>query len=226
MYQFLKKYYVVIGLSLGAITAFILPGILTQQTIFSNWNFLDWHFTDKTGAVGDTIGGISGPILNFIGLILIYLSFQQQSKSLLEDKARFEKGRNADLIMKLIEHFKSEVEEAPDIGTLFVHTVPKTDCQFSKILSDNKSIEQIGVIIGIAAYLKIKIEEENISENDRNIMKSLFVFTCSSKLSKKVAPLRALREKCKNCGKKHYDEFNSKELFELIENMYNKLDLK
>jgi len=35
-------------------------------------------FSEKTGYTGDTIGGIAGPILNIIGLIVVYFSLKEQ----------------------------------------------------------------------------------------------------------------------------------------------------
>jgi len=51
---------------------------------------LPWAFTHTslritsfmlTGQIGDTIGGIAGPILNFTGLLLLYLSFRDQQNA-------------------------------------------------------------------------------------------------------------------------------------------------
>lgn len=38
-------------------------------------------FDTNSGAIGDTIGGITAPFISFIGAILIYISFQEQVKS-------------------------------------------------------------------------------------------------------------------------------------------------
>jgi hypothetical protein len=64
-------------LIIGLLTAFIAPAILTSKWVAApHWYW--FHFDDKTGAIGDTFGGITGPILNFVGLILVYYSFKQQ----------------------------------------------------------------------------------------------------------------------------------------------------
>lgn len=60
----------VITLIIGATFVFITPMIFTS---FSLW----FDFTD-TGQIGDTIGGITAPIVGFVGAILIYLSFNAQ----------------------------------------------------------------------------------------------------------------------------------------------------
>ncbi|MCU0354625.1 MAG: hypothetical protein MUD08_12950 [Cytophagales bacterium] len=38
----------------------------------------EWLVFTQTGQIGDTIGGIVGPILNFTGLLLVYISIQKQ----------------------------------------------------------------------------------------------------------------------------------------------------
>jgi len=35
----------------------------------------------KTGNIGDTIGGITAPVINLIGAILVYISFKVQSNA-------------------------------------------------------------------------------------------------------------------------------------------------
>lgn len=59
-----------ITLFIGIIAAFLLPYFLTQFYLGVNYQ--------DTGPIGDTIGGIAGPILNIAGLIIVYFSFQQQ----------------------------------------------------------------------------------------------------------------------------------------------------
>lgn len=46
--------------------------VFTRPAIFDFFNF------NKTGEIGDTIGGITSPIINIIGSILIYVSFKAQ----------------------------------------------------------------------------------------------------------------------------------------------------
>lgn len=60
----------------GFFVAFLAPALLTRKWGAHLWPW--FHFNSETGVIGDTFGGITGPILNFVGLILVYLSFQQQ----------------------------------------------------------------------------------------------------------------------------------------------------
>jgi hypothetical protein len=73
----------------GIILIFISLYIFTRPAIFPAWDFT------STGQIGDTIGGITGPIINLIGAFLVYISFQAQieankiqSRALSDEKDR------------------------------------------------------------------------------------------------------------------------------------------
>ncbi len=61
-----------ITLIFGLFLLFIIPIALTRHSFWSIFDFT------QTGQIGDTIGGITGPVVNLIAAILVYLSFQQQ----------------------------------------------------------------------------------------------------------------------------------------------------
>jgi len=53
---------------------FIVPYLVTNKS----WL---WHYDDSTGVMGDTIGGIAGPIIGLIGVILTFIAFYIQYKA-------------------------------------------------------------------------------------------------------------------------------------------------
>ncbi|WP_426491369.1 hypothetical protein [Hymenobacter sp. 102] len=55
---------------LGALLSLVLPWALTH--FHSGISFAE------TGPIGDTIGGITGPVLNFTGLLVVYFSLREQ----------------------------------------------------------------------------------------------------------------------------------------------------
>ena len=85
-YEFLQKYINIIFGFLILIT-FIAPIVLTQN------GFID--FT-KTGAIGDTIGGLTAPFLNLLGALLIYSTFKEQIKANSETKKELARRENAE----------------------------------------------------------------------------------------------------------------------------------
>ncbi|WP_035558068.1 hypothetical protein [Hymenobacter sp. IS2118] len=90
------------------------------------WNV----YNQNTGVVGDTIGGIAGPILNFAGLIIVYYTLREQIKTnenqFEQIRAETKRAQNEsffDLTYKIIERFSETVErqkrlfaEIPEIG--------------------------------------------------------------------------------------------------------------
>ncbi|MBC3757513.1 hypothetical protein H7U19_03810 [Hyunsoonleella sp. SJ7] len=61
----------IIGLLLLVIVS---PALLTQISGIISFN-------SESGAIGDTIGGITAPIVNILGAVLIFISFQEQVKA-------------------------------------------------------------------------------------------------------------------------------------------------
>lgn len=59
-------------LSFGILLIFVSLYLFTRPAVLSSFDF------SNTGQVGDTIGGITAPILNLIGAYLVYISFQAQ----------------------------------------------------------------------------------------------------------------------------------------------------
>jgi hypothetical protein len=62
-------------LAIGIVLCVISPFVFTRQILFQGFDF------STTGNIGDTIGGITAPIINLLGAILIYISFQKQVES-------------------------------------------------------------------------------------------------------------------------------------------------
>ena len=60
--------FLIIGIGL----IFFSVYIFTRPALSDVWDFSD------TGQIGDTIGGITAPIINLIGAFLVYISFQAQ----------------------------------------------------------------------------------------------------------------------------------------------------
>jgi hypothetical protein len=63
----------VLTVIIGAVLSLVLPWALTHFA--SGISFIE------TGPIGDTIGGIAGPVLNFAGLLVVYFSLREQFDS-------------------------------------------------------------------------------------------------------------------------------------------------
>jgi hypothetical protein len=74
-----------------------------------------WIDVSNTGQIGDTIGGLTSPIIGLIGSILIYISFREQLKAnaiqiktLKKDKRKYRADRFFDIRSKNLTHLQSE----------------------------------------------------------------------------------------------------------------------
>jgi len=65
---------VIVSILTIAIAFFIVPYLVTNKSWF-------WEYNDKTGVMGDTIGGIAGPIIALVGVILTFIAFYIQYKA-------------------------------------------------------------------------------------------------------------------------------------------------
>jgi len=63
------------------ITYFTLPALVIYSlAIAINYFFYDLNW-EKSGVIGDTIGGITSPLVNLLAAFLVYISFEEQRKS-------------------------------------------------------------------------------------------------------------------------------------------------
>lgn len=77
-------------------------------------NFFDFS---KTGQIGDTIGGITAPVINLIGAVLIFISFKAQINAnkiqfrLLETEIKNQKfDRNFQITLELFKELKEDFQ--------------------------------------------------------------------------------------------------------------------
>ena len=90
--------------AIGLLIVFIAPFLLTL-------NGPEWLNFRGTGPIGDTIGGIVGPIINAISAIIIFLSFYQQVKAnkILSDQVLDQK--NVDYLSKLVKQLEKIIRK-------------------------------------------------------------------------------------------------------------------
>ncbi|MEM9078192.1 MAG: hypothetical protein AAGC43_14205 [Bacteroidota bacterium] len=68
------NYYEKIGLGFLLVLIIIAPVLFTQFSTF-------YGFNEKTGAIGDTIGGVTAPFVNLLAAYLVYKSFAAQIRA-------------------------------------------------------------------------------------------------------------------------------------------------
>jgi hypothetical protein len=107
-------------LIIGAILGFIYFLIFWVDLMTTNFNIERF---ECTGTIGDTIGGLTAPIIGIAGSILVYLSFQaqlkankMQFKALLREQKRYEEDRLRARLYLVSSDIKDSVKELEFIG--------------------------------------------------------------------------------------------------------------
>lgn len=112
-----KVIYILIA---GAAAIILMPILVTQ---------LDWFFDFSkpgTGAIGDTIGGITSPVIGVVSALLIYFSFRAQinanriiQKQITDQKKEEDEKKEFNYQMEIYKHIKEVIDkfECSDIST-------------------------------------------------------------------------------------------------------------
>jgi uncharacterized membrane protein len=82
-------------------------------TILSPFIFtlpLGWINLTATGQIGDTIGGLTAPILNFLSIMLLYLTLREQISSNNNLSTIERRSRDYDIIFKQYDNLKDELD--------------------------------------------------------------------------------------------------------------------
>jgi hypothetical protein len=88
--------------------------LFSSTYIFTRSAILDEFDFTKTGSIGDTIGGITAPIINILGAILIFISFKEQvkaNKSLQNDIIGQTQDRNFQVSLELFKELKNTYKD-------------------------------------------------------------------------------------------------------------------
>lgn len=160
---------------IGLILVIILPSMITKIS-------LPWSFTDfsDTGVIGDTIGGITSPIVGFVGAALVFLSFKaqldanriqfksikkNQKKQSIDDAERFLN----ELLIRL-KTFEEQRREQIDF-LLNQLLISKNDMdEFNQVLKVNKSaVESFKHFVIMCAYFQNRLYSDNINKATRDI---------------------------------------------------------
>jgi hypothetical protein len=106
----MNKIHPIVYLLVGICLIFLSLWIFTRPAISS-----DWDFSNK-GQIGDTIGGISAPIINLLGAFLVFLSFKEQfeANTIQRDALKNEidnnnRNKEFDTLFSIFKEIKDEV---------------------------------------------------------------------------------------------------------------------
>ena len=206
---------------IGILLVVIIPIILTQ------YSFL-FDFTN-TGQIGDTIGGITAPITNLIGAILVYYAFLVQLdanklifQQIQEEKAEQKISKNREYIFEIFKFLKEEfysftITGEKRIGSgdqskyIFVEYrgVEAIEKMFHKLMrnhdkkswhSGNTKLLEFLSIISLFKNFLSKLNEVEISQIDKKFFLENVEYIYVSKM--KVS-IDKIIEPCEKCGDYH-----------------------
>ncbi len=108
---------------LGFVFTLGTPWLLTIPSLFPSLNF------SSTGSIGDTIGGITSPVIGLLGAILLFLALKAQVKanSLIQRQLNHQSETNQ--LYQFYNHLKENIDNFTFERTkhVSVNTFPKTN---------------------------------------------------------------------------------------------------
>ena len=179
------------------------PFLLTRQYFIKELNFTE------TGQIGDTIGGITAPILNLISIILLYFSFNEQFKAnkkqteiIIEERLKNQLQKNFKLTIDFFNHFKSESERIP-IDKIF-HNFNSENIESVKIENVIYDVNVIKQILIIGKSILIKIRTMDLLEDDKNYIITIVNHYFMYKYNTILHNVTKSDGRCEVCGNIHF----------------------
>lgn len=210
------------------------PFILTRNGIvdFSN-----------TGEIGDTIGGITAPVLNFFAIILLYLTLQEQIRISTEQTRQFAYTNKRDALFRVYETLERHIANFK--YTYTVNSECKTGQGIKAIeimienlngmgdsiqdyhLKHHSELVDFKTIIFVANNLGDLIHGSSLEDNDRRFLIKMLKFQVNDRLFPLFNGVHEFNEKnehkkCSECGY-HHKGFPSVVFHDVI-NLKKKVD--
>jgi hypothetical protein len=224
-----------ITLIVGLVALLFAPAIISQLSFGISF--------EDTGQIGDTIGGITTPILTFIGSILVYYSFKQQLEAnkiqisgLMNEKAERNKemkirtdDRIIDFCEKLADETLNEIKE-------FEYETPRVKIKgeggikslYNDMLIDeimpqysNSTTRHIIDVIRILDSTKLLFQYVNYIEDYP--IRRMFIVRYNNKIFKRISS-KSVQSYLEQLKHKQSDEKIAKisiETFELVTRLLN-----
>ena len=194
-----KILYLIVGLILICISSI---WIFTRKAVLSDFDLT------QTGQIGDTIGGITAPVINILGSILIYLSFKEQyranqiqAKTLQNELTRNRLKSNAEIILNLYNESKEDFN-AIEYEGLKGNQAVKRMINTGAIHSDEYFDFYLGILYRLTA-INEKVHQDELDDADSNYLKNVSYLFYLSKIKRNFEELYAVSVKINTDGLKH-----------------------
>jgi len=175
--------------------ALLAFGIGTIFLIFSPWIFtlpLGYiSFNAATGAIGDTIGGITAPIASLIGSILVFLALIEQVKANRIIYDEFEKNDKEGLYNKLSTYVSEQIkmfrQDLKEFSFITIHHTGEgwqnlefegEDAVLNALINnESAAIKRLEMFLKRLLYLLNKCDQSNLSPEDADYLRDLILMT-------------------------------------------------
>lgn len=175
----------------GIIATIISPLLFTRNLFLDDFNFTN------TGQIGDTIGGITSPIVSLIGAILVFFALQAQIEANNLIQKQFNEQKKSELenkeLIKISEYYKYFLKNVDDFSHESEKTIGSFEYKRKEIISHRGRIALKFYLNDIIRYGARDVHDSNKVLKDPkssqfySILKSLEMFIDileSSKISK------------------------------------------
>ncbi|MCL5245547.1 hypothetical protein M4I21_06995 [Cellulophaga sp. 20_2_10] len=139
--------------------AFLLLCVIISPYLFTRESFLGISF-DETGAIGDTIGGITSPFVNLLAAFLVYLSFREQTKS---NKEQIENNNQSYIYRLLDDVLKNKIYTEENFFEGYKNALSSVNLQTNSQSSDdlkNIHFHKVDDLINSVNFLIFEIENK------------------------------------------------------------------
>ncbi|SEO20431.1 hypothetical protein SAMN05444671_0697 [Flavobacterium sp. CF108] len=139
----------------GALLVLVFPYLMTRK-----FGLIDFS---ETGNIGDTIGGITSPIVGFVGAILVYYALLEQIKAnkIIQDQLNDQK--NDDRQKKIVNYLNGKLE---------VVRADINDFEFIEVGTFTKSEKIYKGGDGLSKFLELYKKEK--TENEEELLEDVY----------------------------------------------------
>ena len=222
--KLIKNAYRIIFIAI--VLCILAPITLTQPCFLKLFNY------STTGQIGDTIGGITAPILNLVGSILVFFALKAQidANKLIQDQ--FDEQKKSDIDRKKILYISEQVNlikqdikefsfsykketfkynyEGSDAIYEFLSSIQRGgshDKTHEEFIQANPKISELISLLGIINNAIQVISNSDISDFDKDYFYSLINYHYSSKVQQPLntfsSKKKSLQKICNGCKQQH-----------------------
>lgn len=213
-------------IGIGIFLCLIAPLVATQKSFWDSFDF------SQTGQIGDTIGGITAPIVNIIGAILVFFALKAQIDANKLIQEQFEEQKTDESNRKKLLYITEQINiiradlndftfsfrknnykynySGADGIYEFLKSIKKGGdhhVDYDDWLTQNPKINELIQLLNIIRYQLQVIENIEISNQDKNYYVSLIDYQFNSKIYQSMLAFRKYKRRdqkiCSGCNEKH-----------------------